>query len=170
MRVTLFLFITTLALTLPSHADAQTDRTAFRNAYEEYQLAIAEDRLTSAKEHAKVAYQLGRPLYGDAHKNTAALALNYGRLLRGDAARKILSDSLRFHENAYPKDAPELLDPLLELAAANANDRFFVSSLKHYRRSTNIIKKHAPENKILLAKVLTEMGAVFLAKQNLPKQ
>ncbi len=145
-------------------ASNENDKQAFKEAYTSYQAAITKGNWSNALEHAKQAYALGKSVYGPAHKNTAALALNYGRLLKGDEAERALEKAVILYEKVYGSDAFELIDPLVDLAATKARYARFLKALKYYRRALKLAEKHDPENLTLIGVINLEMGSVALSK------
>ena len=92
--------------TTPALGDQVSDKKAFRDAYKAYQEAIASNENQRALEYAKQVYEFGEKVYGKNHKNTAALLLNYGYLIKNDdEARKILGEAVKRYEAVYGENS-----------------------------------------------------------------
>ncbi len=160
-----FLYVA-MAVSLASSAvfaDEKSDQKAFRDAYKAYQAAVAAGNPWQALDHAKVAYEYGELVFGPDHKNTAALLLNYGRLIKDkEEARKILQKAVDRHEALHGEDAAELIDPLMDLAANSADLGTLGKARKIYRRVLKLAETHFPDSNLMLGIIRVEMGKIAL--------
>jgi len=147
-----------------SAAAEKTDKQAFKKAYEAYQVAIDAGAKADAVKYAEEAFLLGKKIYGEAHKNTAQLSLNYGRLLKGKEAQKVLKKSLSIHEKIYGKDAFELVDPLMDLASSYAQYGKSEKPVRYYRQALALVEKYDSPTGILAATLNLEIGQVILSE------
>lgn len=144
-------------------SDQKSDEKAFREAYKSYQTAVAAGNSWQALGYAKEAYEYGELVFGLDHKNTAALLLNYGRLLRDkEEARKILQKAVERHEALYGADSAEMIDPLMDLAANSADLGTLGDARKIYRRVLKLAETHFPDSSLMLGIIRVEMGKIAL--------
>lgn len=144
-------------------ADAKSDKQAFREAYKAYQEAVAAGKRLVAIEQARLAFEYGEKVYGPDHKNTATLLLNYGRLVyRNEEANILLEDAVARYEKIYGKDGPEMIDPLMDLAAHSAGFGTLGDAKKIYRRALRLTEAHFPDNNLMLGVIRLEMGEIAL--------
>jgi TonB family protein len=152
-----------LAAAGPVSAGGRED---FDAAYGRYRELAAEERYAEALPFARRAHDLGMSLYGRQHRNTAALAFNLGKSLRhgGEAAEavKVLRSALSDFERLYGKNAIELVDPLVELGNALAQQADGISPRRHYTRALQLVERHAGRNSKLYGDVALEAGATLL--------
>lgn len=160
----LALAVTLLLSTNPGNANDNVQASDFKQAYAAYNEAAQSGDTSSARDHAADAYALGLQIFGESHKNTAALALIYGRLLKGDAAEKMLRHALKLHENIYEDDALELIDPLMDLARTQADFGRLGTARKYYSRALNIAEQQDPANDFIVARLNLEIGQVALSE------
>ncbi|WP_262691073.1 energy transducer TonB [Kordiimonas aestuarii] len=154
-----------LLMTPAAHGfSAPDNRAKFRETYQAYEAAIADGERSDARKHAKLAYELGKTIFGVQNKNTAALALNYGRLLGGDEAERVLLEALKLHEDLYGNDAFELLDPLMDIAAAHTGYGRLGKARRYYSRALNIATKHKGKNNRVVGIINMEIGQVALSE------
>lgn len=94
----------------------------FNTIYAEYKRLLQEKKFEQALGKSHVAFELGKELFGDADRNTAALAFNHGRLLSqsGDyvKAAYILTEAIAIFERVHGAEAPELI-PVIEAYGKN---------------------------------------------------
>lgn len=155
--------IAALLLSGPVFADKDADRKAFRAAYKAYQEAVQGSNINAAKSYAKEAFEAGEKLFGPGHKNTAALLLNYGRLIQKDEdALPILKDAISRYEKIYGEDAAELIDPLIDLAASQTGYGTLGKAKSTYRRALKLAELHYPDDTFIIASIELEMGIVAL--------
>lgn len=165
MRTFCILFFAFLAAAaLPASAADDSDKKAFQEAYAAYQQAIADEKPFRAIAPAREAYEIGKKLFGPEHKNTANLALNYGRLLQNEEATEVLYDALRIFEAIYGSDAIELVDPLMDLAATKAKYGTLGPAKGYYSRALDITEKHQSEDSLLAGLILLEIGRIALSE------
>lgn len=155
-----------VAATLVSSAvfsDEKSDKKAFREAYNAYQAAIENGKRADAMAYAREAFEYGEKLFGPDHKNTAALLLNYGRLIyNNEDARDVLADAVERYEKLYGADSAEMIDPLMDLAANSAGIGTLGNARKHYRRALKLANTHYPENVFMEGLIRLEMGKIAL--------
>ena len=144
-------------------ADEKSDKKAFREAYKAYQEAEASGNRAAALVSAQKAFEFGEKVFGPDHSNTAALLLNYGRLIyRHEEAREVLEDAVNRYEKLYGKDAQELIDPLMDLAANSTRVGTLGGAKRIYRRALNLASQHYPGNTMMEGTIRLEMGKVAL--------
>lgn len=155
--------IVCIAAATTAFADAADDKKAFRAAYKAYQEAAKGPNWALTREKAKEAYELGEKVYGPDHKNSAALLLNYGRLIQNDErALPILKDAVSRYEKIYGKEAIELIDPLLDLAASSTDYRTLDKAKSIYRKALKLAEIHYPDDLYVEGSIVLEMGKVAL--------
>ena len=144
-------------------ADEKSDKQAFRDAYKAYQVAFSEGRRPEALDHARTAYEYGEKIYGPDHKNTAALLLNYGRLVyRNEEARELLQDAVKRYEKLYGKDSAEIIDPLMDLAANSAGIGTLGKARSLYNRALKLAETHYAGEALVEGQIRLEMGKIAL--------
>ncbi len=155
-----------LIATNSMHANDTKQADEFRQAYAAYKEASQSGDKAGERDNAADAYRLGLEIFGERHKNSASLALIYGRLLTGDAAEKVLRHALKLHENVYGKEALNLIDPLMDLARTQADFRRLGAARRYYNRALKIAKKQDLENDYFLGRLNLEIGQVALSSSN----
>lgn len=143
-------------------ADEQSEKQIFKEAYQAYQAAMKAGDTADARAAAKTAYETGRKIYGPNHKNTAALALNYGTLAPQSEAVGVLREALVSYEAVYGPESIELISPLLALAKAEATPSDIIPAQKHYSRALDLAENIAGENSDLAGQVNLEIGRISL--------
>ena len=136
--------------TAPTTPEAKAE---FADAYKTYQQLTADGKRDEALPYAERAYQLGLQIFGENHKNTAALALNYGETLDRTGHRKeavpILDQALDLYQKLYGANARDMVDPLM--ARGNATGAWNVKEQTGYydqaiaiarRDSTDLLSAH----------------------------
>lgn len=164
MRFSLASFALVVCLSTTAYTESSPDRENFKKAYSAYQIALKENDKPTAISKAEEAYHLGKALFGTSHANTAALALNYGRLLSGREAQAVLKEALKLHQNAFGSDAIELVDPLIDLAKSMVAYQNLDNARRHFKRALNLIEKHDSSDGFLAGLVNLEMGQIALSK------
>lgn len=163
MRVFLGAIVISLIAYVTAGADTADDKNAFRTAYKSYQQAAADGKTTAARNFARQALELGEKVYGPDHKNTAALTLNYGRLIQiNEDALPVLKLAIKRYEKIYGKDSAEMIDPLLDLAANSTSFRTWKRAKSIYRRAQKLAEHHYPDDKLITGSIALEMGKVAL--------
>jgi TonB family protein len=152
-----------LLLSLPAEADTASDKTAFNEAFRSYKSAMTNGDTEKALEGARKAYEIGKALFGPEHKNTAVLALNYGRLLKDDEAEAMLHEALDLHKKIYGPGAFELIDPLMDLAAEHTKFGRLGNAKRYYGQALEIAKAHKGEQDRIVGIINMEIGQVALA-------
>lgn len=146
-------------------AFAQESTMTFPEAYAEYQSFAAGASAYEALPYAKLAYELGEPLYGSDHENTAILAYNYGSTLLETnhyaEAEKILAIAYDQYQKIYGKKAFELIGLLMMRGHASAvpDQR---PKRKFYDKAIKLAK--AKDDRMLLA-ALNYSAGVRLTEQ-----
>lgn len=139
------------------------DKKAFDKAYKSYQQALENHNKIDALEYAKIAYDLGKRVYGPDHANTAALTLNYGRLIqRKEDARPILQNAVKLYEKLYGKDGPEMIDPLMGLATVSTEYGTLSNARRHYERALKLAKIHFQDTPYKEGLLKLEVGKIVL--------
>ena len=119
-------------------------RTEFRQAYEQYQSAVAGGDKAVALGAAREAYRLGLKIYGKDSMNVVRLSLNYAGLLNdtGDFrnARKVLKKKLNIIEDAGG-DASDLELVLYELGRAEFDWANPKRGLAYFDRSVQSVSE-----------------------------
>jgi len=152
-----------LVLTTPQLQAADADaKVEFRRAYAAYQQAVKNKDRNEARTQAEIAYRTGREVFGDAHANTAALASNYGRLLNSEEAEKIFREALPIYIKVYGEDAPELIDPLMDLAKVEVEYGRLTPAVKYYRRALDLAEEQDGEDSKLVGLLNLEVGQIAL--------
>lgn len=127
-------------------ADDAADTAAFKATYSAYQKHEKNDDFERAMPEAKSAYEIGLRIYGKEHKNTAALAYNYGLTLIEvgalDDARKILRQAVTLYGGAYGKNSAELIPVLMDLGHTSAKALVPARQTKHYKRALKLARNH----------------------------
>lgn len=142
------------------------DVDAFKSAYAAYQDFEEKGDYVGATPHAAAAYEIGRPMFGDDHANTAALAFNYGQMLLetgdSDGAKEVLREAVIFHENVYGKQSAELIPVLMDLGAASA--RVFRSGRqkRYYNRALKLARQHYGPESERYGRLLMDAGVGLL--------
>ncbi len=153
-----------------SPAAAPADSKAeFVAAYRKYEALMAEDKSEEALPYAEAAYRLGTEVYGHNHKNTAALALNYGALLvklnQVKAAIPVLDDAIEQYRQIYGKGARELVDPLM--SRGNATGAWEPKQQQvYYAAALDIARATLEPDDLLLAHLNLEAGIHLLRDGN----
>jgi len=142
----------------------KSDTQAFKEAYQAYQESMKDNSKTRATQAAQTAYKLGKDIFGPSHKNTAALAQNYGKLLRSEKAQGLLTEALGIFEKTYGEDSFDLVDILMDLAASHAAYSHLGKAKRHYARALKIIEKHDSPDGMYAGIVNMEIGQVALAQ------
>lgn len=156
-------------LSLPLAAHAQTDdekRAAMNAAYRQYQELVAQGPQfrDQAIEPAREAYELALEVLGDAHQTTAALALNYGNVIRdGDDAVEILEHALEISENVHGEDALALVDPLMALGDSATANGEFADARGHYLRAYELARNQDPRDPFLEAIIGIQLGTTYFS-------
>ncbi len=154
----------------PSSAPATSDsKSGFVAAYHKYEELIAQDKSEEALPYAEQAYRLGIEVYGENHKNTAALALNYSQLLikmnQIKTAIPILDKAIEQYRQLYGKDAKELIDPLMSRGNASGT---WEPKQQHvyYDAALNIARARVKSDDLLLAHLNLEAGIHLMRDGN----
>jgi len=151
-------------------ADVTSDaKVEFTEVYHTYQQLLADGKYAEALPYAERAYQLGLPIYGDNHKSSAALALNYGdALLKADQRKQavaLLDTAITMYERVYGKDAQALIDPLM--ARGNASGYWEPAEQRgYYDRALDLAQNHLQADDLLRARLNLEAGAHLLQNGN----
>jgi TonB family protein len=158
------LFIVALSLSFTNvFGVEEADVESFKAAYAAYQEHQSAGRDADAVQSAETAYTLGQKIYGQEHKNTAALAYNYGQALlkvnNHEAAGEILSETLALYRTNYGDDALELVDPLMALGRVNTVDREL--RIKHLNQALKIVGDKESTDSLLYAMISLEAGEVL---------
>jgi len=142
-------------------AASDEERTAFNQAYQEYQEIVAGNgeasRLT---EVAEAVYRLGTIVFGEDHANTAALALNYARSLTGEPAIEALEEALVHYENSFGEGAIDLIDPYMELAQTNGSLGKMAEAKQHYLNALELVEEHLDNGSQLEGLINMSIGIV----------
>ena len=156
-------------LSIPLAAQAQTDdekRAAMNAAYRQYQELVAQGPQfrDQAIEPAREAYELALEVLGEAHQTTAALALNYGNVIRdGDDAAEILEHALEISENVHGEDALALVDPLMALGDSATANSEFADARGHYLRAYELARNQEPRDPFLEAIIGIQLGTTYFS-------
>ncbi len=164
-----FLIISALAVSvaLPAIADKKDDIKAFKEAYAAYNEALKTANNTFQYSTAKAAYEAGLKAFGDKHKNTANLALNYAKAANNTnkktEAKKVLTVTEELYTNIYGQDAPELID--VYLAKAEASINVFNDQRKgrrYYKKALDLTLKHYEKDSYIEGVIRREIGDILL--------
>jgi TonB family protein len=141
----------------------------FAEAYKRYQQLIADGKREEALPYAERAYQLGLQLFGENHKNSAALALNYGDTLEKTGHRKeavpVLDKAIELYQKLYGTDSREMVDPLM--GRGNATPTWdSKEQTKYYDRAIDIVRRTGKPDDLLLAHLNLEAGIHLLRDGN----
>jgi len=86
-----------------------------------FKAAIKKGRqLTESRRCAKLSLDAGRSLFEPDSKNIAILTYNYGQTLNGKERESVLKNATDQYESIHGKDAPELIDLLIDAGKANS--------------------------------------------------
>ncbi len=155
-----------LASSVTATSLAQTpEQQEFLTAYKGYQAAIEKSDDSAAKPHAKTAYMLGKKLFGTSHKNTAALALNYARLIDGEEKETVLKDAVSLYQSAYGAEAPEALDPMIDLADTLSAHGKQSEAKEAYTNALSLLEKQPKANPVTEGGVLVELGRLQMTEE-----
>jgi TonB family protein len=175
----MYLAIANLAIALlvcaPGHAadDATSDpgaaKAEFALAYKTFQRLNDEGKHEEALPYAERAYELGLQIYGEAHSNTAALALNLGETYDKTGHRKeavkTLDKAIELYQRVYGKDSRELIDPLM--ARADATGAWDVKARSDlYKQALDVARDYVKSDDLLLAHLNLEAGIHLLRDGN----
>jgi len=141
----------------------------FTEAYRNYQQRVADGDHAEALLYAERAYQLGILIYGTAHKNSPALALNYGNALLKAGQRRqsvaILDTAIAMYEQIDGKNAQALIDPLM--ARGNATGSWDPKEQRtYYDRALELARIHLQADDLLRARLNLEAGVHLLQDGN----
>jgi len=118
-----------------------------------FKAAIKKGRqLTESRRCAKLSLDAGRSLFEPDSKNIAILTYNYGKTLNGKERESVLKNATDQYESIHGKDAPELIDLLIDAGKAI--------------RAVRIAKDSYGEGSILYADTLLAAGMSDLTKQS----
>ena len=150
----------------PETTAAQTE---FSAAYKRYQQLADEGKREEALPYAQRAYELGLQLFGTNHKNTAALALNYGETLEKTGHRKeaipVLDQALEIYRTIYGPQSSDMIDPLMDLG--NATGTWDTQQrLEYYDQALAIARREAKPNELLIAHLNLEAGIHLMRDGN----
>jgi len=140
-------------------------RAEFAEAYRTYHALSAEGKPAEALPYAQRAFELGELIYGDDHKNTAALALNLGETFdkvgqRRDAI-EMLDKAIALYKRVYGDTARDVIDPLM--ARGNATGVFNAKEkVQFYDDALTIARLHVAPDDLLLARLNLEAGIHLL--------
>jgi TonB family protein len=136
----------------------------FTAVYAKYQSLAEQGRFEEALPKAKKALVLGEELFGEDHKNTAALTFNLGdMLLRTDRkyeARPVLTTALMRYEATYGEQSEELIPLLLDLGQANVNSGK-PPSKTIFRRALKLVAKYEGRDSNAFAQASLRAGATL---------
>ncbi len=153
-------------------ADEAARSAAFQSAYFAYQEYANNQDYVRAVPEAKTAYELGLEIYGPEHKNTTALAYNYGISLleigAKDEARKILKETLKLYEGAYGKKSTELIPILMDLGHASAEAFRPGKQIKYYNRALKLANKEYGQDSERYGRLLIDAGKKILNEAQSP--
>lgn len=149
-------------------ATNESDRTAFKEQYGQYQILSKKEDWSAAVPHAEKAYQLGLSLLGEEHKSTAALQYNWGyallELSREEQAEPVLRAALRKFEALYGKNAEELIPVLMDLSRARASQLEDVRQEKAgYLRALKIAEEVHGKNSVYYGRLAGEAGNILMS-------
>ena len=154
-------------------ADEADDAAAFNTAYSAYQNFVAKEDYTHAMPEAKTAYEIGRQIYGEDHKNTAVLAYNYGQMLlevgNDDEASVVLQEAVILYKAAYGKDSAELIPVLMDLGHASVQTFRTTRQKKYYDRALKLARKHYGPESAKYGRLLLDAGIEILNEALSPK-
>ena len=77
-------------------------------------------RKSRTKRCAQTSLEIGKALFGPDSKNIAILTYNYGKTLNGKERESVLKNATDQYESIHGKDAPELIDLLIDAGKANS--------------------------------------------------
>ncbi|WP_286828155.1 MULTISPECIES: TonB family protein [Kordiimonas] len=151
-------------LSLEEH-EARAQTMTVREAYAAYEEWVKKESRYYAEPYAHRVYSLLKEAAAqdERHaKNLAQASLNYGRLLlsvnKRDQAEEILEEALVLFQNQYGNDAPEVIDPLMDLGHAETKFLSGTTGGKYYRRAIEIAEKLEGEDSALVGQLYYEMA------------
>ena len=141
----------------------------FTEAYKNYRKLSADGKHAEALPYAERAYRLGQQLFGEIHKNTAALALNYGETLEKTGHRKeaveILDVAIELYRKLYGADSKDMVDPLM--ARGNASGSWDPKEqAQYYDRAIDAALRNDKPDDLLLGRLNLEAGIHLLRDGN----
>ena len=143
-------------------------RVEFDRAYEKYQQLVEQNETQQAVKAAEHAWQLGADVYGMESVNMANLAVNYAMLLRKVGQKlkavSILESALEIQYKHYGKNAPELIDTLVELGKSSFDEKNIRSSGRYFKKAIKIAGK--ADDPMLVATLNLGAG-VFLSRRQI---
>ncbi len=155
-----------LCLAAAGAGAAEDPAQAFRASYDAYRDAVANERWRDAMEHAAEAHQLGVTVFGEAHPNTAALAMNHARMLlengRREAAIPVLEEALALYTELHGERALELVDPLMARGDAEIRPGDAGRAAHFYDRAIRIAREARGRQAPLVAELSLAAGTRLL--------
>ena len=157
----LLVFGLSVLISAPSIAATAEQSAAFNDAYGEYQEIVSgQGDQSRLGEVAERVYRLGETVFGPTHTNTAALSLNYARTLDGEEKVEALEVSLQLYEDSFGDDAPDLIDPYMELAEANAVMRNVAATRESYVNALQLVEEHPDAGSQLEGLIQMSIGVI----------
>lgn len=148
----------------PLQADELT--ASFNKAYSAYQLLSARGDFPSSLEHAKAAYEHGLQLFADDPETLAYLNYNYASnlMLVGQTreAESVFATTVDRYEQAFGKDAEQLIRVLMDLGKASATRFDSGRSRRAFKRAFKLARTHYGKESIDYAEILTEAAVVLM--------
>lgn len=150
-------------LSMSVYAKVDASVTDFNNTYKQYSKYADQNDWERALPYAEKAYELGKQVYEPDNKNVAALAYNYGLVLKhtGDykQATKITFEALALYETVFGKKSYELIPVLLDLGRLKARTFEPGYQLRYLRRAEKISKEYYGKESAEHGQLLVNIGA-----------
>lgn len=157
-----------LANSFSVSADEKLDIAEFKGQFASYQKYVEKGQWKEALPYAKKSFELGRLLYGEDSKSTAALSYNYGLNLMElkdlELAKKVLPETLKIYKNIYGEEAEELI-PVLMTLGRSMSEPFRVSSQKKYfDKALRLTKLHYGKDSIDFGQLNVRVGVNIMSQ------
>jgi len=167
MQISRFLKILFILTLIPTTVSGQDEtRTAFKQAYEQYEYFFKQGKFNQSLPEAKLAYELGQQVLGKDSEETAILTYNLGdnllRLRIYDDAKPILTDALHRYEQVYGTESIELVPVLLDLGHVYAFEKDREAYLGLYERAFKLVEQHYGKDSVEFAWRSAQAGTDML--------
>jgi TonB family protein len=144
-------------------SDQNEDLATFKLAYMRYEELSKQGDLKKSLPQARLAYELGKQLFGKESKEAAKLVYNYGnnllRLQLYNETESVLIEALSSFEKIYGTESIELIPVLLDLAYANANTNKDNIKKKLYARAFKLYEQEYGKESVEFAWFSVRTGA-----------
>ncbi len=169
-RVALLALMLCTALPAAAAEDTDEDRARFRTCYNSFQEAVNAQRWHAARVHATTCNELAPKIYGEEHPNTAAMQLNYARMLlftqNRQEALPAATRANTLYRNLYGSGSIEVIDSLMLLGDATTLGADPERARRHYREAVNIARRNTDPDADLAADLQILAGSSLMNNVN----